>query len=200
MAPAHPQPERWRLEVAQRVSIAFDDEIIAGIVRELNGAAQIELARRPPLPLPSRGLIQYMSSQGIMRHHGALSITGGGRLAFLPRGAPQLLLARQRLRADIRVPVEVRRADGSTIETRSIDLSESGALLGIGPPLAVGEDVKLTIHLDRHQPTITTDSVIVRFSPEGYAAAHHIQIGREPLDQLCWWIFDALLSVRDRQR
>ena len=54
MPPAHPPPERWLLDIAQRVSIAFDDEIIAGVVRELDAAAEIELARRPPLPLPPR--------------------------------------------------------------------------------------------------------------------------------------------------
>jgi hypothetical protein len=200
MVPAPIQPQRWLLEEDQRVSIAFDDEIIAGIVRELDVAAQIELDRRPPLPLQPRGLVQYMSSQGIMRQNGALSVAGRGRIAFVPRGAPQLLLARQRLRADIHVPVEVLREDGTTIQTRSVDLSESGALLGVGAPLEVGEDVQLRIHLDRHQPIVTTSSVIVRFDPDGYAAAHHIQIGRDALEQLCWWIFDRLLSARGRRR
>ena len=200
MAPGHTPTAAWRLEVGQRVSIAFDDEIIAGIVRDLDAAAEIELARRPPLPLPARGLVQYLSSQGIMRHRGATTIAGRGRLAFVPRGEPQLLLARQRLRAEIRVPVEIRREDGSTVETRSLDLSESGVLLGVGAPLAIGDNVELKIHLDRHQPTILTSSIIVRFDPDGYAAAHHTQIGRDHLEQLCWWIFDRLLSVRARHR
>jgi hypothetical protein len=150
--------------------------------------------------LPPQGLLQYISARGIMRHRGGLSIAGQGRVAFVPRGEPQLLLARQRLRADIHVPIEVRRDDGSVIQTVTRDLSESGVLLGIGAPLDMGEEVSLTIHLDRHQPRIRTGSVIVRFSSSGYAAAHHTQIGRQDLEQLCWWIFDRLLSVRSQAR
>lgn len=115
---------------------------------------------------------------------------------FRPRGAPQLLLARRRLRADLRIPVAVRREDGTTLDIYTSNVSESGLLLDEPTNLEVGELVGLRIDLDVFGEPISALATIVRVSETGRATAHYTHIGRGARERLGWRIFDHLLSLR----
>lgn len=188
----------------ERISLAFDDHSILGSLRSWDSEAEIELEHPAPMPLPRRGRVQYFSSRGIVRQHGSLNFAGGRdsarRILFIPSGPPQLLLARQHLRAELTVPVFVRRSDGTELQTVSLDLSESGALLEVGAPLTPGEHVELHMRVERFAQSVTTQSVVVRLTENGHAAVHHEQIDRRCLERLCWRIFNHLLHERSERR
>lgn len=188
----------------ERISLSFDDHSIVGSLRSWDGDAEIELERPAPTPLPRRGRVQYFSSRGIVRQHGSIALAGardsGRRIRFAPSGTPQLLLARQHLRAELTVPVVVCRSDGTELQTVSLDLSESGALLEVGLPLAPGEHVELQMRVERFAPAVLTSSVVVRVTEAGHAAVHHTQIDRPCLERLCWRIFNHLLHERSERR
>ena len=187
------------LATGQRVSILLDERLLGGAVNSCGERVVVELNRAAPMPLPMRGTLQYLSQQGIMRNHGSLEwseLELARRVTFTPRCAAQLLLCRERLRAEVVIPVDVEREDGSVLRTASIDLSETGALLGVGAPLELGETVTLRLQLSRFEPVVVTSAVVVRFSAPGFAAVHYVEIDAGSLDRLCWLIFHHVLSAR----
>ncbi|MGA2010621.1 MAG: PilZ domain-containing protein [Solirubrobacteraceae bacterium] len=185
--------------VDRRVSLVLTDEIIAGTLRTWGEVADVRLDRPAPLPLPRRGLLQYMSSAGVLHYRGALAPTATERghcVQFKPQGSPQLLLARRRLRADLSVPVAVRREDGSVLEATTANIGESGLLLAEPTLLGVGEEVRLRIHLDVFAAPMRALATIVRVTEDGRAAAHYTEMTGESRERLGWRIFDHLFSQR----
>ncbi len=185
--------------VGHRVSLVLPDEIIAATLRSWDEIAEVHLDRAAPTPLPLRGLLQFMTPEGVLHHRGALSETAterGHLIRFKPSGAPQLLLARRRLRAEISLPVSIRRQDGTVVEAMTADLGESGLLLADRTTLRVGDEVGLTIHLGLFAEAIDLGATIVRVTEGGRAAAHYTEIDRESRERLGWRIFDHLLSHR----
>jgi hypothetical protein len=166
--------------IDERVSLVMSDNMIGGTLRRWHPEAEIRLDRPAPLPLPSRARLQYMTCVGVLHHRGALSAyatEGGHCVRFKPHGAPQLLLARRRLRADLRIPVAVRRQDGTALDVYTANVSESGLLLADRTNLQVGELVGLRIDLDVFAEPISALATIVRVSDAGRAAAHYAEIG-----------------------
>lgn len=185
--------------IDDRVSLVMSDAMIGGTLRSWHPEAEIRLDRQAPLPLPNRARLQYLTPVGVLHHRGALSAyatEGGHCVRFKPHGTPQLLLARRRLRADLRIPVAVRREDGTVLDVYTASVGESGLLLADRTNLQVGELVGLRIDLDVFDEPISALATIVRLSEAGRAAAHYAQIGRAARERLGWRIFDHLLSLR----
>jgi hypothetical protein len=185
------------------VSLVINDEIITGTLLRWEPRAELELDRPAPLPLPPRALLRYMLPEGVLHHRGALSVGKAPStrwLGFRPLGSPQLLLARRRLRAEMSVPVSVRREDGSTLEATTANLGESGLLLEERTGLQVGEQVRLRIQLDVFAHSISALATIVRVTDEGRAAAHYTDLSPHARERLGWRIFDHLLAMRRSQR
>jgi hypothetical protein len=190
--------------VDDRVSMVLHDEVIGGTLRQWTPQAEIRLDRQAPLPLPPRALLQFMSAEGVLHQRGALAAdaTERGRcITFRPKGAPQLLLARRRLRTELSLPVTVRREHGLTFQATTINIGESGVLLAGPTSLRVGEEISLTIHLGIFTGPIDAMATIVRITDELRAAAHYTEIDKEARERLGWRIFDhVLLSRRSARR
>jgi hypothetical protein len=198
VATAHP-PGVSLPAVTSRISLVLDDVAIAGQLRLWVPFAVIELDDAAPMPLPNRALLQYISPEGVLHHRGALSF-GAAELSryvtFSPVGTPQLLLARQRLRAELIVPVMLRRENGTVVETTTSDISETGVLLARETRVELGEHVELEISLDVFAPPIPVRAQIVRIDEQGVAAAHYTDISSPSLERIGWRIFEHFLSDR----
>jgi hypothetical protein len=189
--------------VDDRVSMVLNDEVIGGTLRRWTPQAEIRLDRPAPLPLPARGLLQFMSAEGVLHQRGALAPDATERghcIAFRPQGSPQLLLARRRLRTELSLPVTVRREHGLTVQTTTINIGESGVLLAGPTSLRVGEEISLTIHLGIFSGLVDAMATIVRVTDEQRAAAHYTEIDKEARERLGWRIFDHVLMARRSPR
>ena len=189
--------------IDRRVSLVLAEEVIAGTLRSWSPLARIELDHATPTPLPSRGLLQYMSSEGVLHYRGSLAADGSAwshGVLFRPEGPPQLLLARRRLRAELKIPLTVTRQDGSSFDTFTANIGESGVLIGTPSNLKVGDPVSLKVRLDLFSAPIAAVATIVRLADNGYAAAHFTEITKEARERLGWRIFDHLLSTRQQPR
>jgi hypothetical protein len=189
--------------VDDRVSMALSDEIIGGTLRQWTPRAEIRLDRPAPLPLPPRALLQFMSAEGVLHQRGALAADATERghcVTFRPQGAPQLLLARRRLRTELRLPVTVRREHGMTFQTTTVNIGESGVLLAGPTSLQVGEEISLTIHFGIFAGQVDALATIVRITDELRAAAHYTEMDKEARERLGWRIFDHLLLSRRSPR
>jgi hypothetical protein len=183
---------------ASRVSLVFDGRTkTPGLLRLWLPFAVIELQEPAPIPLPSHAVLQYISSEGVLHHRGGLTV-GAPELprfiTFRPAGSPQLLLARQRLRAELCVPVAVRRADGTVIEAETSNLRTTDLDFAHRTNVTVGELVDLRISLDVFSPAIAARAQIVAISDAGLATAQYVQITPAARERLEWRIFQHFLS------
>lgn len=188
---------------ASRVTLVFDGQETAGLLRLWLPFAVIELQEPAPVPLPSRAVLQYISSEGVLHHRGGLTV-GAPELphfiTFRPAGSPQLLLARQRLRAELSVPVALRREDGTVIEGETSNLSTTDLDFAHRTQVKLGDRVDLKISLDVFSPPIAVQAEIVRISEAGLATARYVEISRTARERLEWRIFQHFLSGRKGSR
>jgi hypothetical protein len=175
----------------------LDGKVQAGLLRLWHPFAVIELAEPAPNPLPNSALLQYISSEGVLRHRGGLTL-GAPELTrfitFRPSGTPQLLLARQRLQAELEVPVSLALEDGTVVETESSSLSTTGLQFAHRTPVQLDERVDLKISLDVFAPAIAVAAEIVAISETGLASAHFIEISPTSRERLEWRIFQHFVT------
>jgi hypothetical protein len=199
LADSHPADHDLLPIIDGRVSLVLSDEMIAGTLRSWRPEAEIRLDRQAPLPLPSRGRLQFMTAVGVLHYRGALSTHATERghcVRFKPHGSPQLLLARRRLSAELRVPVAVWREDGTALDVFTATVSEGALLLADRTNLQLGEMVQLRIDLDVFAEPISAIATVVRISEAGRATVHYTQMSASARERLGWRIFDHLLSLR----
>jgi hypothetical protein len=186
-----------------RISLVLDDEIVSGTLRLWKPYAVIHLDQPAPSPLPIRGLLQYISGDGVWHQRGELSY-GAIELAhwitFRPLGDPQLLLMRERLSVALSVPVSISRPDGTTLDTETAELSEGELLLAETVPVQIGEQVSLSIQLDVFAPPISGVAEIDEITEEGRISARYVEFRKDALERLSWRIFRQVRSELRRTR
>lgn len=186
-----------------RISLVLDDEILTGTLRLWKPYGVIHLDQPAPLPLPTRGLIQYISGDGVWHQRGELSfgaIELGHWITFRPAGEPQLLLMRERLSVALSVPVSISRPDGTIIDTETASISEGDLLLADGVSLEIGQQVGLSIQLDVFAPPISGVAEIEEITDEGRATARYVEFRKDALERLAWRIFGQVRSEIRRAR
>jgi hypothetical protein len=185
----------------QRVSLVVGNQVVCATVGRSPAPLEVLLGRSLPDALPVDARLRYLTASGVVHRRGRLvgrSPNPRHPVIFEPGGPPQLLLTRQALRADLQVPVLILRDDAPTISTSSLNLSEGGVLLATRSALAVGDHIRLRMHLDGLAEPLFAHAQIVRFDVTGCAAAHFTDIDSESVEELAWRIFNDRFGQRTR--
>jgi hypothetical protein len=186
------------IEEGQHVKLLIGDlPALKARIEELTEAhAIVGLFKAPEPPLedigPIQGIIEAAGPRGLTRLVGTLRQKdhelAAARLDF--DQGPEVIQRRQFVRIDAMTTVSVTRADGSTEETTTVNLSGAGLLLNGPADLAMDELVKVDIDVAEGEAAIHARGRVVRATRDGYRGVRIEMIEEGDRERLIHFVFE----------
>jgi hypothetical protein len=187
------------------VSLVIDDDRVRARVVEL-GAGQLDLtAAVAPAALQRAGTadgrIEFVSDRGPCRLLGTATLQRRSdfddsrelRIRFTHDRPGQLLLQRDRVRAEMEVAIDVQIGD-ARLTTQTLDLRGGGALLRGPVEAQVGDLIRYVVNIPGRQVPIEGDARVARVTETGDVAIHFGQLTETEREDLMLAVFEAQRS------
>ncbi len=146
-------------------------------------------------------LLEYGSSQGLVRLQGRAELEERDLIRFEPDGPAEVLQRREFVRIDTAQPVVLTgTGEGAPVAAHAVDLSGGGMLLRGREPLEAGQQVRFTLDLGPGLAPIVGTARVVRTEDAGQCGVVFEAISSAERQRLIHFIFDVQRAALAKTR